>query len=147
MRYQKMINMKKKLNKGADATVVEAPATAKKTKKTSNKATTTKKKKVEEPAAELPKAKKAKLDDANAASVTKKAITEKKDLKYIYPKEADDIPKRKAFRAEVRRKIAAFEKELGKLQYSKLEEDQELFEKKSEQYHKYRIKVLVQPEN
>lgn len=134
------------MNKGADATVVEAPKTKKnKTSKTVEaKAKTKKKANTEEP---LPKAKAKKLDDANAASVTKKAITEKKDLKYIYPKAADDIPKRKAWRAEVRRKIAAFEKELGKLQYSKLEEDQELYEKKREDYDKYRVKVLVNPVN
>lgn len=137
--------MKKKAIKGTPATVVAAPLKKKSTKvETSTEAILPKKKKkkttvaqAEPEVAVKTKTKKGKLDEANALSVTKKAITEKKDLKYIYPTEADDIPKRKKFRAEVRRKVRAMEKDLFKLQASKNKEDQELYLKKQDIFDEY----------
>lgn len=135
--------MKKKTTKGTSTTVAEKTT---KTASNVNPSTTVKKKKKKvtsekapEPTTTVKKKKKStvKVDDANAASVTRKAITDKKDLKYIYPTDADDIAKRKKFRAEVRRKVRALEKELYKLQMSKAKEDQELYLIKNEQYEKY----------
>ena len=56
-------------------------------------------------------AKKAKTDKATATAVVKK-ITDRKDLTYNYPKEADSLEKRKAFRAKCRKKVKSLEKNL-----------------------------------
>ena len=54
---------------------------------------------------------KAKADKASAAAVVRR-ITDKKDLTYIYPKDADTLEKRKAFRAKTRKKIKSLEKDI-----------------------------------
>jgi len=54
------------------------------------------------------------LNKANAVA-TVKEITDKKDLKYIYPEDQNTLEKRKKFRAGVRAKIRSFEKQVKKL--------------------------------
>lgn len=83
-----------------------------------------------------------KVDEVNAIA-TVKAITEKKDLKYKYPVETDDLDKRKKFRTEVRRKLAAFEKEITKIKKSNLPEDFKLLGKKEVEFAKFKKNVLA----
>lgn len=84
----------------------------------------------------------AQLDQKNAEAEVKK-ITNKKDLKYKYPKDADDLRKRKKFRAEVRGTLRRLEKEIKKLEVSKLPEDMELCVKKTEELERYMRKHLT----
>lgn len=108
--------------------------------KTADEPIKKKKKATVEPTTEKEKS----LDKKTAIAVVK-SITEVKDLKYIYPADVDSLDKRKKFRAEVRRKIAAQEKEIAKLAASDLPEDQKLLESKSKAYDKYAKTVYVNP--
>lgn len=114
--------------KRAEKKAKELSAAQEKAKTLANGTESTEPKK-EEPKAKTAKAPKVKEDKTltaqNAASVAKK-ITDQKDLKYIYPEDCDTLAKRKTFRAECRRKLGAFEKQIAKLQASELKEDQKL---------------------
>ena len=104
--------------------------------------------KVEAPATVEPKAKKPKtvkpepskeeneLDNQSATAVVKK-ITNEKDLKYNYPADCDTLPARKKFRAEVRRNIASFEKDIAKLMGSDKKEDVKLLKAKTKAADSY----------
>ena len=119
----------------------------------------TQSKKVENPvtAPKEPKAKKEpvskegkeKLNGETAKAVVKK-ITEKKDLKYKYPNDIDTLPKRKTFRAEVRRKLEAFRKSVIKLETAietkPLKEDKVLLKKVYADYEAYSLEVLAAPD-
>lgn len=92
---------------------------------------------------------KTKLNGKTAEEAVKK-ISEKKDLKYKYPADMDSLSKRKVFRAEVRRKLKAFEKSVNKLQDAintrPLKEDKILLKKTYEEFDAYSKGVLAHPE-
>jgi hypothetical protein len=91
------------------------------------------------------KAKDKKLDDKTAA-VTAKEITDKKDLKYIYPKDATDLEKRKKFRTQCRAKMNSFKKLVLKLEASELPEDKILLEEKYKEADAFAKSVYQNPE-
>lgn len=99
--------------------------------------------------AELPAENKKKLEGETAKAVVR-AITEEKDLKYIYPADIDTLDTRKTFRAGVRRKLKAFDKEVEKLQKAvedkNLKEDKVLLKSKLTEYAAYQKEVLKNPE-
>lgn len=82
------------------------------------------------------------LDNANAANTAKK-ITDKKDLKYVYPKDQDTLEKRKKFRAKVRAEINKIEKLLAKLKNSELPEDMELYNAEYSKLEKVRSRYYT----
>jgi vacuolar-type H+-ATPase subunit H len=62
----------------------------------------------------LKKKKKAdRQDNENLAAATKK-ITDKKDLKYLYPADCDTLPKRKQFRQKARTRVESLIKDIRK---------------------------------
>ena len=109
---------------------------------------------VETPKAEVPvkKIKKVKveakaddktLDKNNAKAIVAKAITKEKDLKYVYPVDCDTLAKRKKYRAEVRRKMTSFEKQIAKLQTSDLKEDKTLLKNVTKEADSYAATVYA----
>lgn len=131
-------NIKDAVNVGhhEKASTTETPAPVAKKEKRS--------KKIELNVAPVEDKSKKTLDDKTALSVAKE-ITDKKELKYIYPANATTLDTRKKFRAEVRRKIASQEKEIAKLMASTLKEDKALLDAKSKEYDAYRAKVILAP--
>lgn len=90
------------------------------------------------------------LTNANATKVVA-SITEKKDLKYIYPAECETggskdelLERRKKFRAGVRRTIASFEKKVKNLM-SDEKSDQKEIDKVEKEYKKYAKAVYLKP--
>jgi hypothetical protein len=121
------------------ATTTQKVAKSKTDKATVKKAT---KGQIEELSKKV-KSKKEQSDAASTEAVVKK-ITEKKDLKYKYPKEVDSLDERKKFRHTVRRKINAFLKELKLVKAGKREGD---FEKIEKEFNAFKNQVLANPES
>lgn len=84
----------------------------------------------------------AKLDKANNLAIGKK-ITDKKDLAYIYPADCDNLEKRKAFRAHVRKKLKRLERKLNRISKGKLEGDVKKAEKELMSFKKSTLTNLV----
>ena len=75
------------------------------------------------------------LDQVNKAVITKK-ITDKKDLKYIYPEDCIDLPSRKAFRTRVRAKLEQLTRKVKMVEKGKIEGDLTKVQKEVEAYRK-----------
>lgn len=72
-----------------------------------------------------------------------KVITDKKDLDYIYPKDAADLPSRKKFRSICRRKIKSFIKQIEKSRKAK---DADALAKAIDAHNKYVKSIHTNPE-
>jgi hypothetical protein len=76
------------------------------------------------------------------AAVTKK-VTEKKDLLYIYPTEADTLEKRKKFRSQTRAKLKRLTRALKQ---AKKQADAAAIASAELELKKFRKEVLVNPD-
>lgn len=85
----------------------------------------------------------AKATESNRNKVHR-AITDKKDLKYIYPEDATDIASRKQFRTKVRREKKRLEKQLLQAKKGKLEDV--TVEQAEKELNKF-LKANINPEN
>lgn len=99
------------------------------------------------PAPKEEKSGKAKLNEVNATGVVKE-ITDKKDLKYIYPEDAKSLELRKKFRTGVRAKIKSYMKQVTKLtnisENERTPEQNKELIKAEKEFTKYSTSVLVQ---
>lgn len=76
--------------------------------------------------------KKETLNDANKAAIASKALI---DTKYVYPENCNTPALRKTFRAEIRRKIASFEKQFNALAEKTDKESKQLLKTKIAEYN------------
>lgn len=114
-------------------------ATNKKTEAATTVKKVSKEKLVSLAAKQVPEISKAEIDQTSKAAIMKK-ITEKKDLKYIYPADCTNLADRKKFRHSVRQSLKQYTKKLHQIKKGKIEGN---LEKATKEFNTYRKSVLA----